>query len=268
MKTTTIVRNIVLGLGLLIGLQSIAAAEYRCGWLDNSAQGSYQFIDKQATWTIAKLGSYQIPQASMNNLPQKLESEFVSTAGGFGYSCSCLSVRTDAATKRITAILYKGKQVLLKRCLEDKTILSNKPTVLRFSGAATNQSTSRSNRRSFAGNFPKPTGSYTDKLVVGKGFVTVSNKAYQDTRVLKEKAKSHYIQVIVTSMPAKAKRLKKNFDNAGFKTIISDIRSKGRVLHKVRIGPFPSRRAAVNSQIKLRQSFSKDRGVQKSIIVG
>lgn len=277
MKTTTIILKSAV-FGLLISLQTTASAEYRCGWLENTIQGSYQLIDKQATWSIAKPGGYQVPQTSKNNLPEKLENEFVRTGEGLGYSCSCLSVTTDLASKRITSILYKGKQVLLKRCLEDETISSVSQKVLRFPGAATAQpSSTQPNTLNLAAKLPKPTGSYTDKPVLTSRVDTrQKTERYQDRPVVKTtvksvtkgKAKPHYIQVIVTSALTKAKRLKKGFDSAGFKTIISNMKSKGRMLHKVRIGPYPSRSAALNSQKKLRNSFKNDQGVQKSIIVG
>jgi len=287
MRRKKIIQNSAFGLFLLIGLQSIASAEYRCGWLDNPAPGQYQFIDKQATWTIMQRGGHQLPATSMKNLPQLQPNEFVRTNGSFGYSCSCMSVTTDARSKRITSIVYKGKQMLLKRCLEDKTIADKKHAGLRFPGPPV----SRPTNRNIAGTVPRPSGSYTDRPVIAGRPDAERDSGYYDepkvsggttTRATKTarsrtnasrtnakgRTKSHYIQVIVTSIPAKARRLKNTYAKAGYKTIINGVKIKGKLLHKVRVGPYPSRRSALNNQIKLRKSFRKDKGVQKSIIVG
>jgi|GEM_PF-2389344 len=284
MKIKKVIQNSMLGLILFIGLQAIANAEYRCGWLDNPAPDQYQFIDKQGSWTIMKRGGYRIPATSINNLPQQQPNEFVRTNGSYGYSCNCMSVTTDARSKRITAIVHKGKQVLLKRCLEDKSIADRQHSTLRFPGAPLIRTASRPNNRNLAGGIARPSGSYTDTPVVAGRSNAERNSGYYDqpktsggTKTVKTaksrprskgKAKSHYIQVIVTSIPAKAKRLRNTFSKAGFRTVINGIKRKGRLLHKVRVGPYPSRRAAINGQKKLRRSFKKDSGVQKSIIVG
>lgn len=284
MKTKKMIQNGILGLILFIGFQSIASAEYRCGWLDNPAPDVYQFIDKQATWTIMQRGGYSIPATSIINLPKQQPNEFVRTNGSYGYSCNCMSVTSDARSKRITSIVYKGKQVLLKRCLEDKSIAGRQSAGLRFPSAPLTRTVSRPNSRNLAGGIARPSGSYTDTPVVAGRPNASPNSGYYDspktsgnTRTASTtprrskssgRSKAHYIQVIVTSIPAKAKRLKRSFDKAGFKTVIRGVKIKGKLLHKVRVGPYPNRRAAINSQTRLRKSFKKDMGVQKSIIVG
>ena len=260
----TIFRDSLIAITLL-AVPALATAEYRCGWLDNPSAGHFQFIDKQAAWTISKPGVYQLAATSINNLPKRVESEFIRTNGEFGYSCSCLSVSTDSKSKRITKIAHLGKQVLLKRCLEDKSIADRRQSGLLFPTAATQA------KASGISNFSRPTGSYTDKPVLSASERARSGASTDRVRARSGSTKAnkmHYIQVIVTSMPEKAKRLKQRFERAGFKTIISQMNSKGRVLHKVRIGPFKNRRTALTRQTKLRKSFSKDAGVQKSIIVG
>jgi hypothetical protein len=250
-KTKIIIRNSVIGVCILIGLQSTAVAEYRCGWLDNPEAGSFQLIDKEAVWSISNNSGYRIPAASLKNLPERQEDQFIRTSGNFGYSCSCISVKTESRSRRITAISFKGKQVLLKRCLEDKTIAHRQPSIKRqMSGVAINQ----------------PSGSYTDTPVIS-GTESTGASQYSNGTV-KEKTGKHYIQVMVTSISSKAKSMKKSFDKAGFKTVISAIRSKGKVLHKVSIGPFPNRRSAVNNRTKLQKQFKETLGVKKSIIVG
>jgi hypothetical protein len=252
-RKTKIIQDGFLALCLLLGLSSTAFAEYRCGWLDNPEPGSYQLIDKEAVWTISKNDGYRIPAASLKNLPQRQENQFIRTNGNFGYSCSCVSVKTEARSRRITSIDFKGKQVLLKRCLEDKTIAHRQPTMVRkLPGLSINN----------------PSGSYTDTPVISAATDSKVAKPAVKRVSVKNKRGTHFIQVMVTSMPAKAKRMKSRFDKAGFKTIISGIKSKGKVLQKVRIGPYPSRRAAANAQIKLRKSFKEKLGVNKSIIVG
>ena len=141
--------------------------------------------------------------------------------------------------------------MLLKRCLEDKTIAHRQPTMKRqMSGVSINQ----------------PSGSYTYTPVISNSENTGASQ-YSNATVI-DKTGTHYIQVMVTSMSTKAKSMKQSFDKAGFKTVVSAIRSKGKVLHKVKIGPFPSRRSALNSQAKLKKRFKETLGVKKSIIVG
>jgi hypothetical protein len=250
-KTKIIIQNSVVGLCLFIGFQSTAVAEYRCGWLVNSEAGSFQLIDKEAVWSISDNKGYRIPASSLKNLPERKEDQFIRTNGNFGYSCSCISVKTESRSRRITSISFKGKQVLLKRCLEDKTIAHRQPAIKRqMPGVSINQ----------------PSGSYTDTPVISNG-EEIGSSQYSNAAVM-DKTGTHYIQVMVTSLSAKAKRMKQSFDKAGFKTVVSDLKSKGKVLHKVKIGPFPNRRAAVNSRIKLQKQFKNTLGVKKSIIVG
>ncbi|MGB1309813.1 MAG: DUF4087 domain-containing protein [Leucothrix sp.] len=281
MKRTKMIQKSLLALTLTTGLQSVASAEYRCGWLNNPSPDQYQFIDRDASWAIMQRGGYRLPAQFMKNLPDRQPNEFVRTNGSYGYSCSCMSVTTDARTKRITSIVYKGKQVLLKRCLEDKVIAKRNNAALR---SVTPRNLA--NQRSTARNLAATSGSYTDTPVIAGEAAAEPTQGYYDVPQLAAnspvstaaatrqpakavgRSKSHYIQVIVTSIPAKAKRLKRTFDKAGFKTIIKGVKVKGKLLHKVRVGPYPNRRAALNSQNKLRQSFRKNQGVQKSIITG
>ena len=265
------IRNFVLGLALFAGIPSIAVADYRCSWLYNPSADQYQFIDKSATWTIMQRGGYRLAATSMKNLPEQSEAGYVRTNGRYGYSCSCLSVTTDTQNRRITAIEHKGKQVLLKRCLEDKGIVA--PPFI----------TSQFNR-------PSSQSSYTDSPVIGNG-VAISQAAeprsvyvgpdtgyYDSPQVTAssqpsfsnqgaESASNYYVQVIVTSMQAKAMQFKGTFEKAGYKTVINSFMRGGKSLHKVKVGPYASRWLAVNSQTKLRQSFAKNQSVQKSIIV-
>lgn len=251
-NTKKMFQKILLSIVLMFGIHSVVYAEYRCGWLDNPEPGHFQLTDKEAVWTISKREAYRIPDASLKKLPARDENQFIRTNGSFGYSCSCLSVTTDTVSRRIKSINFKGKQVLLKRCLEDKTIAHRQPTMIRkLPGSSINH----------------PSGSYTDTPVVSES----SGLRFPNppvTRVSRSKQSgSHFIQVIVTSIPAKAKRMKKSFVRAGFKTTISDIKSGGKVLHKVKVGPYPNRRSALKAQTKLKKSFKQNFGVNKSIIV-
>ena len=98
---------------------SSVAGEYRCGWLENPTPANWWLTDKDKSWVISTQGGYSIKDKYWDNLPEIEDDEFVKTNIHYGYSCACLTVTTDAKKGRILKILKKGKQLLLKRCLED-----------------------------------------------------------------------------------------------------------------------------------------------------
>lgn len=105
---------------------SALSAEKRCGWLENPTPGNLWLIDRDSDWTLAIQGRGFVNEDAMENLPAINQNEFVRTNGHYGFSCVCLDVETDAKRSEITNV-YGGKQLLLKRCLEDPDIYSKIP---------------------------------------------------------------------------------------------------------------------------------------------
>ncbi len=102
------------------------SAEKRCGWLENPTPGNLWLIDADAEWIISTQGVGFADEKSMEHMPKIDEKEFVRTNGYYGFSCVCLDVKTSKAESRILKV-YKGKQLLLKQCLEDPAINTKIP---------------------------------------------------------------------------------------------------------------------------------------------
>ncbi len=106
---------------------SAISAEKRCGWLENPTPGNLWLIDADAEWIISTQGIGFADEASMDHIPKIDDKEFVRTNGYYGFSCVCLSVKTDKARSKIMKV-YSGQQLLLKQCLEDPNLYNKIPT--------------------------------------------------------------------------------------------------------------------------------------------
>jgi hypothetical protein len=76
-----------------------AAAERRCGWLDNVTPGNFELVDRDGRWTIAQQGGYEAP--GFDRLPDMSSKGGVAINGPHGYSCACITARTDAKSRRV-----------------------------------------------------------------------------------------------------------------------------------------------------------------------
>lgn len=104
----------------------VAASEQRCGWLENPSPGNVWLIDADADWTISTQGIGFKDEASIDRMPRIDEKEHVRTNRNYGFSCVCLKVDTDPETAEILKV-YEGRQLLLKRCLEDPRLSAKIP---------------------------------------------------------------------------------------------------------------------------------------------
>lgn len=228
-------KKLVLAAFLMILNVCSIADEYRCGWLENPTPDNWWLHDKDGSWAIAAEGGYSVAKRSLDNLPAIKDNEFVRTNGYYGYSCSCLSVSTDNKTKRILSILRKGKQMLLKKCLEDKRIApppKDNTIVHRSTPIELDHSPVSPNL---------PVGSSTSG--------------------------SYMIQIFSTSNIEKAKKIKRSLNQSAFPTSITRTQIKGKNLYRVRIGSYPEKAMAVFYQAKLKRLLRENQGVQTSIIV-
>lgn len=112
---------------LLLALPiSAISAEKRCGWLENPSPANLWLIDSESEWTISIQGRGFINEDSIEKMPSIEENEFVRTNGNYGFSCVCLNVKTDREKTEILDV-YDGKQLPLKKCLEDPNIYRKMP---------------------------------------------------------------------------------------------------------------------------------------------
>ncbi|WP_260597275.1 DUF4087 domain-containing protein [Sphingomonas endolithica] len=96
-----------------------AAAERRCGWLDNVTPGNFELVDRDGRWTIAQQGGYEAP--GFDRLPDMSSKGGVATNGPHGYSCACITARTDAKSRRVID-LVSGQPRSLRQCRNDRTL--------------------------------------------------------------------------------------------------------------------------------------------------
>lgn len=100
-----------------------SAAETRCGWLENPSPANWWLTDADGSWTLSTQGGEQLDDTSWGNMPKANSDEYVATNGSYGYSCVCLKVSVDKTQHRILQV-HSGKQLLLKKCLEDPSLPS------------------------------------------------------------------------------------------------------------------------------------------------
>ena len=114
-------QKILLSLLLEFVAGSAFAFENRCGWLQNPTPANWWLNDKDGSWTLSVQGGHSVNDNDWNKLPKIKQNEFVRINNNYGYSCVCLRVDTNKKKKTITKI-YGGKQLLLKKCLEDRSL--------------------------------------------------------------------------------------------------------------------------------------------------
>lgn len=68
----------------------------------------------------------------------------------------------------------------------------------------------------------------------------------------KPETKGYAVQIVALADAAKAKALQKKVSNAGFKTYTEIVKTSGGDVTRVRVGPFPDRKAAEAALVKLK----------------
>lgn len=111
--------RIVLLSAALVLVAAPAAAERRCGWLDNPTPANWWLTDRDGEWTIATQGGRQAP--GLGELPDMSARGWVAINGSYGYGCACLDVETDRREMRITRI-RSGTPLPLRQCRADRTL--------------------------------------------------------------------------------------------------------------------------------------------------
>jgi hypothetical protein len=90
---------------LLLGLMIVAgpaAAETRCGWLENPTPGNLWLIDPAGYWIISAQGSP--PADGADRVPAPGPDAFVATNGSYGHFCACVAGAFDPALMTVKRI--------------------------------------------------------------------------------------------------------------------------------------------------------------------
>ena len=109
-------------ISLVLALAAAAAppaTERRCGWLDNPTPANWWLTDRHGEWLIGAQGGYQAP--GMENIPDMTVRGWVRTNGFYGHGCACMTVTTDARTRRITRIV-SATPLPLRQCRNDRAL--------------------------------------------------------------------------------------------------------------------------------------------------
>ena len=97
------------------------ATERRCGWLENPTPANFSLKDKEGEWAMGEQGGHQA--IGMDEIPDLTTRGWVSTNGGYGYGCACITGRFDARTHDVVRI-EKAEAVPLARCKADRALPS------------------------------------------------------------------------------------------------------------------------------------------------
>jgi hypothetical protein len=93
--------------------------ETRCGWFVNPTPANIWLLDRDAEWTIAVQGAYQLE--SEWGWPVFKPGQWVQTNGNYGYGCACMQIQVDKETRRVVAV--KGSRARpLSVCRRDRTL--------------------------------------------------------------------------------------------------------------------------------------------------
>lgn len=106
---------------VLFGLEvPLAAAERRCGWLENPTPANWSLVDRDAEWVLSVQGGAQAQ--GMDNLPDMSGPGWVVTNGSsYGYGCACLTILVDRRERRVTRLL-SAHPLPLSRCQADRAL--------------------------------------------------------------------------------------------------------------------------------------------------
>ena len=111
MKITIVASALLLG---LIALPA-AAAENRCGWVENPTPGNWWLTDAYGQWTIMTQGSYEAP--GMDEIGDISAGDYRATNGNYGYACGCMKVDTDG--EGTVTQIYSFRQLPIGKCEND-----------------------------------------------------------------------------------------------------------------------------------------------------
>lgn len=96
--------------------------ERRCGWQANLSAGEWRLVDADRSWILTTQDDDNATTLAVMDMAPDFDAEqFVSTGTYYGYGCACMTVTTDTALGRITAIA-SSQRLPLATCAADKSL--------------------------------------------------------------------------------------------------------------------------------------------------
>jgi len=108
-----------LGAPVIAAGTPVPAKGQRCGWIHNPTPANWWLVDRDGEWEIGSQGGYQAP--GMDRIPHLSERQWVTTNGGYGHGCVCMTADVNPRSRRITRI-YSVRQQSLAVCRADKKL--------------------------------------------------------------------------------------------------------------------------------------------------
>ena len=96
-----------------------AAAETRCGWVDNPTPGNWWLTDRDGEWTLSLQGVMPTNNWDVVDIPAF--TDWVRTNGSYGYGCGCFEGTVDWQTGW-ARWLSSVRALPLSRCREDRAL--------------------------------------------------------------------------------------------------------------------------------------------------
>lgn len=90
----TVARNSLLLSLALIGTAQAATAQRLCGWYQNPGNATLTLTDRSGVWALPVDSAKPIFRAG----------QWVSTEGGHGYGCACVTGNADASAHTLSAV--------------------------------------------------------------------------------------------------------------------------------------------------------------------
>ena len=111
-------RVLIWAIALVALAPSLAAAENRCGWIENPTPANWWLVDRDGRWTIMTQGGEETP--GMEHIGDISAGDYRATNGNYGYACGCMEVDTDGQGA-ITRI-YSFRQLAIAKCENDPAL--------------------------------------------------------------------------------------------------------------------------------------------------
>jgi hypothetical protein len=113
------VKNAALASAMIVLMSTTAAAaENRCGWVQNPTPGNWWLTDADGQWTIMTQGSYEAP--GMDAIGDISAGDYVANNGNYGYACGCMNVETDG--EGVVTQIYSFRQLSIAKCENDSAL--------------------------------------------------------------------------------------------------------------------------------------------------
>jgi hypothetical protein len=93
--------------------------ETRCGWFVNPTPANIWLYDREAEWTIAVQGAYQLE--SEWGWPDFKPGQWVKTNGNYGYGCACMQIQVNKGTHKVIAV-RRSRARPLSACRRDRSL--------------------------------------------------------------------------------------------------------------------------------------------------